>query len=145
MTVARAETMDGHGPAAEPESLPRVMELGVGALVLVVASGIYLAAQARRHPSLVPPIVLLSVAAVLVLLAAGQLARVRRFAWSKFRMVFGWALLEYCVIGGMLVFVFVRDHTPGSILGLFIAALVLFAADIPMMFGFSVARYQPAG
>jgi hypothetical protein len=68
---------------------------------------------------------------------------VERFAWPRFRTVFGWALLEYAVIAGMLVFIFVHDHTPGGTLALFIVALGIFALDIPMMFAFSVARFQP--
>jgi drug/metabolite transporter (DMT)-like permease len=143
MTGAPAEAAHAHGPTAGERPLPRVAELGVSALVLVIAAGIYLASLAQRHPSMVPPIVLLAVAAVVVAVTAVLLARVREFAWRKFRLVFGWALLEYAVIAGMLVFVFVRDHTPGGTLALFICALVIFAVDIPMMFGFSVARYQP--
>ncbi len=123
--------------------LPPVTQLGVSALVLVVAAGIYLAAEAERHPSLVLPIVLLAVAAALVLTAAMLLARVRDFAWGKFRMVFGWAFLEYLVIAGMLMYIFVRDGTPGGTLALFVVGLVIFAVDIPTVFAFSVARYQP--
>lgn len=137
-------------PAAAPVStddverpLPPVVPLGVSALVLVVATGIYLAAQAERHPSLVPPIVGLASAGALVLAAVVLLARVPAFAWAKFRLVFGWAFLEYLVIAGMLMYVFVRDGTPGGTLALFVVALVIFAVDIPMVFAFSVARYQP--
>jgi hypothetical protein len=128
----------------EPK-LPPVAEMGIAALVFTVGSGIYLAAEAQRHASLVPAIVGLILSGALVIAAAALLARTREFAWGKFRMVFGWALLEYAVIAGMLVFVFVRDHLAGSTLTLFVVALVIFAADIPMMFAFSVARFQPAG
>lgn len=128
----------------EERTLPPVVQLGVSALALVVISGIYLAAEAERNPSLVLPIVLLAVAAALVLTAAVLLARVRDFAWGKFRMVFGWAFLEYLVIAGMLMYIFVRDGTPGGTLALFVVGLVIFAVDIPMVFAFSVARYQPA-
>jgi hypothetical protein len=147
MTAARTGAVGASGPVGTDEAderrLPPIIELGIGVLVLVVGSGIYLAAQAQRHPSLVPAIGALVVAGVVVLVAAGLLARTREFAWGKFRMVFGWAMLEYAVIAGMLVFIFVRDHTPGGTLALFIVALAVFAIDIPMMFGFSVARYQP--
>jgi hypothetical protein len=144
--VSAAGVVPADGPGAPDDTdrpLPPVMQLGMAALVLVVASGIYLAAEAERHPSLVPPIVGLAVAAVLVLTAAVLLARVREFAWGKFRMVFGWAFLEYLVIAGMLMYVFVRDATPGGTLALFVVGLAIFALDIPMMFAFSVARYQP--
>ena len=83
-------------------------------------------------------------AGVLIVVAAVLLARVRAFAWAKFRMVCGWALLEYAVFAGILVYVFTLDHIPTSTFTLLVASLVLFAVDIPMMFGFAVARYQPA-
>jgi hypothetical protein len=140
-----AQTAPPGAPADEDEerTLPPVVQLGVSALALVVVAGIYLAAEAARNPSLVLPIVLLAVAAALVLTAAVLLARVRDFAWGKFRMVFGWAFLEYLVIAGMLMYIFVRDGTPGGTLALFVVGLVIFAVDIPMVFAFSVARYQP--
>ena len=62
---------------------------------------------------------------------------------AQFWRVSGWALLEYPVIAGVLVYIFVRDDTPGGTLAIFVASLVIFAVDIPMMFGFAVARYQP--
>lgn len=148
MTTAGAVTAGepgGHGAPGDgtDRPLPPVTQLGVAALVLVVAAGIYLAAGAGRDPSLVPAIVLVAAAGVLVLLAVVLLARVREFAWAKFRMVYGWALLEYAVIAGLLMYVFVRDGTPGGTLALFVVTLVVFAVDIPMVFAFSVARYQP--
>lgn len=146
MSAARAAQAGPPGaPLDEDEerTLPPVVQLGVSALALVVITGIYLAAEAERNPSLVLPIVLLTVAAALVLTAAVLLARVRDFAWGKFRMVFGWAFLEYLVIAGILMYIFVRDGTPGGTLALFVVGLVIFAIDIPMVFAFSVARYQP--
>jgi hypothetical protein len=146
--VSGARTTQAGPPGAPPDedeerTLPPVVQLGVSALALVVITGVYLAAEAERNPSLVLPIVLLAVAAALVLTAAVLLARVRDFAWGKFRMVFGWAFLEYLVIAGMLMYIFVRDGTPGGTLALFVVGLVIFAIDIPMVFAFSVARYQP--
>lgn len=122
--------------------LPPIPQLGIGALVLTVASGIYLAALAQRHPNLLPPSLLLAGAAAAILSAAALLLRVQVWNWPKFKKVFGWALLEYSVIAGMLVYVFLLDHMPSSTLTLFLIALVIFALDIPMMFGFSVARFQ---
>jgi hypothetical protein len=125
-------------------ALPPVAQLGITALILVVASGIYLAAGAGRRLNVVPAVVALSLAVLVVAAAAILLGRVKQFAWSKFRMVCGWALLEYAVIAGILVYVFSLDHIPTSTLTLLILSLVIFAVDIPMMFGFAVARYQPA-
>jgi len=128
---------------AEARTLPPVDKLGIAALGLVVATGIYLAAEAGRHSSLVPPIVALSLAGVVVIVSAVLLAQVKDFAWAKFRLVCGWALLEYAVFAGILVYVFTLDHIPTSTLALLVVSLVIFAVDIPMMFGFAVARYQP--
>lgn len=128
---------------SDAPALPPVDRLGIAALVLVVAAGIYLAATAGRHRSLVPPIVALALAGVVVIVTAVLLARVKEFAWAKFRLVCGWALLEYAVIAGILMYVFALDHIPTSTLVLLIVSLVLFAVDVPMMFGFAVARYQP--
>ena len=71
------------------------------------------------------------------------LSRIRAFAWPTFFRVFGWALLAYLVIAGILEFVFVYDHTPGGQLVLLSIMLALFAVDVPLLLAFSVARYQP--
>jgi len=126
----------------DERSLPPIGEMGIAALVLVVAAGIYLTAQTNSRPNLVPAVIALTLAGVVVAVAVVMLARVGEFAWGKFRMVFGWALLEYAVIAGMLVYVFILDQVPSATLTVLIAALALFAVDIPMMFGFAVARYQ---
>ena len=50
----------------------------------------------------------------------------------------------YIVIGGMIEYVFVRNHTRGEELALLTWGLVLFIVDVPLILGFSVARYQRA-
>lgn len=56
-----------------------------------------------------------------------------------------WALLAYVVIAGILVFVFVYDHTRGSTLAVLILTLVVFALDVPTIMAFTVARYDQTG
>ena len=41
------------------------------------------------------------------------------------------------------MFVFLRDDIPGDVMTFLIAMLVIFAVNIPLLFAFSVARYQP--
>ncbi|HVR05203.1 MAG TPA: hypothetical protein VMS02_04120 [Solirubrobacteraceae bacterium] len=125
--------------------LPPVQQLAATTLALIVAGGIYLAAHLPRHPPLGPAIGLLALAAVLLVVNALALSRVRDFAWDKFRLVAGWALLAYVVIAGMLEYVFVYDGTRGDTLVVLSLMLVVFALDIPLLLGFSVARFQPAG
>lgn len=123
--------------------LPPVAEVAVVTLALIVVGGVYTASHLPRHVPLGPAIGLLAAA---VLLLAGNviaLARVRDFAWDKFRLVAGWALAAYLVIAGMLAYVFVLDHTRGAQLAVLLGMLAVFAVDIPLLLGFSVARYQP--
>jgi hypothetical protein len=51
--------------------------------------------------------------------------------------------VAYAVIAGMLEYVFLRDGTRGSQLVLVTLMLMAYAITIPMLFAFSVARYQP--
>ena len=133
-------------PSAESDStarLPPVTQVAMASLALVIVGGVYLAAHAPQPTSLIPAIVLAVASGALVVANAISLARIRSFAWSTFAMVGGWTLLVYFVIAGMLEYVFVRDHTPGSELALFTVMLVIFALNVPTLLAFSVARYQP--
>jgi hypothetical protein len=122
---------------------PPVMPIAISTLVLIVAGGIVVAAQYGRPPKLTVPVVLLGLAALLLVVNAVLVVRIREFARPVFHRVLGWALLAYVVIAGILEFVFVFDHTPGRELSLFTGMLVLFALDVPLMLAFSVARWQP--
>jgi hypothetical protein len=119
-----------------------VAEVAIGVIILIVAGGIYLAAQVPRPAPLWPAVALLIGAAALLAVNVVTLIRVRAFAWNTFFLVGGWALAAYAVIAGMLEYVFVLDHTPGNQLLLITLMLIVFAVDIPMLLAFSVARYQ---
>jgi hypothetical protein len=123
--------------------LPPVARLATATLALVVIGGIYMAAQIDRSVTLAPPLVLAIVAGMVLLVNVVLLSRIREFAWDTFFRVFGWTLLVYLTIAGILEYVFVYDHTPGRQLALFSAMLFIFAIDVPLLLGFSVARYQP--
>ncbi len=123
--------------------LPPVMPIAISTLVLVVAGGIVVAAQYGRPPKLTVPVILLGLAAVLLIVNAVLVLRIKEFARPVFRRVLGWALLAYGVIAGILEFVFAFDHTPAREFTLFTGLLVLFALDVPLMLSYSVARWQP--
>jgi hypothetical protein len=123
--------------------LPPVMPIAISTLILIVAGGIVVAAQYGRPPKLIVPLILLGLAAVLLVVNAVLVFRIKEFARPVFHRVLGWALLAYVVIAGILEFVFVFDHTPGRELALFTGMLVLFALDVPLMLAYSVARWQP--
>jgi hypothetical protein len=130
-------------PAAA-RRLPPVDVVAVTSMALVIITGIYLAAHLPRTAPLGLPVGLLTAAWALLLGDMAVLSRLRPFAWTVFRRVAGWALLAYAVIAGLLELVFLLDHTRGAMLVMLTLSLVVFAIDIPLLFGFSVARYQPA-
>jgi peptidoglycan/LPS O-acetylase OafA/YrhL len=128
-------------PPARP--LPPVQPIAVATLVLVVIGGIYLAAHIPQPTPLGPAIGLLVAASTLLVSNLVLLARVREFAWDRFRLVAGWTLLVYLVVAGMLEYVFVYDHTPGGVLAVLTLMLAVFAVNVPLTIAFTVARYQP--
>jgi hypothetical protein len=147
MSTATETTPPGGGGPDEADlrqaDLPPVVRMGVLTLALIVAGGVLMAAQYGKAHSLTIPIILAAAGGVVLVLNVFLLARVKAFAWTVFFRVFGWALLAYLVIAGILEFVFIFDHTPAHQLALFSALLFLFAVDVPLILAFSVARWQP--
>lgn len=121
--------------------LPPVAEIAVAAMALIIIGGITLASRLPRPAPLPLLVALLAAAAVLVLADVVLLARLREFAWPVFFQVAKWSLLAYAVMYGVLEFTFVYDHVAGSTLVVLTLMLVVIAVDVPMLFGFSVARY----
>jgi hypothetical protein len=111
-------------------------------MVLVIVGTIYLAANIGSDPSLVVPVLLDAVAAVLLLAAGITAGSIDNFARRTFHVVARWALVGYLVIAGMIEFVFIRDSTPGSQLATLTAGLVIFVLSVTLILAFSVARYQ---
>jgi hypothetical protein len=137
--------MEAHGgPGAPERDLPPIQQIGVAVLALIVIGGIYTAAHLPRHVPQGPTIALLSAAVVLLAVNVSLLARIDGFAWSAFRLVGGWVLVAYLIIAGMLEYVFIYDHTRGTQLLILSLMLAVFAVDIPILLGFSVARFQDA-
>ena len=133
--------MEAH-PPVEERRLPPIQQIAVAVLVLIVIGGIYTASHLPRHVPQGPTIGLLVAAVVLLAVNVSLLARIEGFAWGAFRLVSGWVFLAYLVIAGMLEYVFIYDHTRGSQLVILSLMLAVFAVDIPILLGFSVARFQ---
>jgi hypothetical protein len=123
-------------------SLPPIQQVSVAILALIVAGGVYTADHLPRHVPQGPTITLLAAAAVLLVVNVVMLARIEHFAWSAFRLVAGWVLAAYLVIAGMLEYVFIFDDTSGTQLVILTLMLVVFAVNVPLLLGFSVARFQ---
>ena len=142
--MAAAEEQPATGARRVPADgpLPPIQLLSVATMVLIVIGGIYTAAHLPRHVPQGPTVGLLCAAAVLLAVNVGLLARIENFAWHTFRLVAGWVLAAYVVIAGMLEYVFVYDGTSGSQLVILTLMLLVFAVNIPLLLGFSVARFQ---
>jgi hypothetical protein len=120
---------------------PPVTQLGMTSLALIVAGGIYLASHLPRQVSLGPAVALLAAS---VLLLAGNLvalSRVRGFAWERFLAVAKWSFVAYVVIAGMIEYSFLQNHLRGGPLVVLTLSLVVFAVHVPVLMGFTVARY----
>lgn len=121
--------------------LPPVTQLGMASLALIVAGGIYLSAHLPQHVPLGPAVALLAASVLLLVGNVIALSRVRDFAWERFFTVGKWSLLAYVVIAGMIEYAFLQDHIRGGTLVVLTLSLVVFAVHVPMLVGFTVARY----
>jgi uncharacterized membrane protein AbrB (regulator of aidB expression) len=124
--------------------LPPVTELGMASLALIVAGGIYLSSHLPQHVPLAPAVALLAASAALLFINMVLLARVTWFHWERFFQVARWSLLAYAIIAGMILYAFLQDHVSGGPLVVLTLSLVVFAVHVPMLVGFTVARfYEP--
>ena len=126
-----------------PSRLPPVTQLGVLSMALIVAGGISIAARLPGHVPLGPPAALLAASALVLVGNLIALSRTPDFNWEAFFAVARWALLAYCVIAAMLEYVFVKDGTRGGVLVVLTLSLLVYAVHVPLLIGFTVARYQP--
>jgi len=122
--------------------LPPVTQLGAASLAFVATGVIYVAAYLPKRAPLGIAIACLAVAAALLLANAVLLSRAPGFAWWRFFQVVRWGLLAYVIVGGMLEYTFLYDHTHGAVLAVMTCMLVLFVVNVPLLLAFTVARYQ---
>jgi membrane protein YdbS with pleckstrin-like domain len=122
--------------------LPPVTEVAMASLALIVAGGIYLSSHIPRHVPLAPAVILLALSAFLLVGNTVALARVKDFPWQRFFEVAKWSLLAYVVIAGLIEYAFLRKHLRGGALIVLTLSLVVFAVHVPMLVGFTVARFD---
>ena len=123
------------------QKLPPVTELGVLSMALIVAGGISIASRLPGHVPLTLPILLLAASALVMVANVAALTRVDRFNWGAFFDVAKWALLAYAITAGMIEYAFVRNNLTGGPLVVLTLSLVVYAVHVPMLIGFTVARY----
>jgi hypothetical protein len=125
----------------EERRYPPVTQLGMASLALIVAGGIYLSSHIPNHVPLGPAVALLAASALLLAGNLVALSRVRGFAWSRFLEVAKWSLLAYAIIAGLIEYTFLQNHLSGGPLVVLSLSLAVFAVHVPMLIGFTVARY----
>jgi hypothetical protein len=126
------------------QRLPPVTQLGMASLALIVAGGIYLSAHLPQRVPLAPAVILLALSAALLVGNLLALSRVDGFNWERFGQVARWALLAYAITAGLILYAFVRNHLSGGPLVVLTLSLVVYAVHVPMLIGFTVARYDRA-
>ena len=152
MTAASgAAPPDGARPGDEGMTVPAarrryppIAPLALTALGLAVIGGIVMASYVPRRPPLGLPLALAILSVLALVAASGLLMRLSEFAWERFRLVFGWALLAYVISAGMIAFAFLKDHATGAPLAIVLVMLAVFALDVPVIIAFTVARYSSA-
>jgi hypothetical protein len=130
-------------PPLDDDALPPVTQVAIASMALIVAGGIWIASHLPHHVPLGPAVVLLAASAALVVVNVVSLLRVPGFNWAAFFLVARWAGLAYAITAGILLWVFVKDGTSGGQLVVLTLSLVIYAIHVPLLIGFTVARYQP--
>jgi hypothetical protein len=114
----------------------------MASLSLIVIGGIYLSAHLPKHVPLGPAVALLAASALLLAVNVILLSRVPDFDWDRFFQVARWSMLAYVVIAGVILYAFLQDHVRGGTLVVLTLSLAVFAVHVPMLVGFTVARYS---
>jgi hypothetical protein len=125
------------------QRLPPVTEVGIVSMALIVSGGIYIASHLPQQVPLGPAFALLALSALLLIGNLVALSRVPGFNWASFFLVAKWAALAYGITAGMLAFIFIHDGVRGGELAVLMLSLVVYAVHVPLLIGFTVARYQP--
>ena len=123
------------------EKLPPITQIAVVSFALVIASGIWIASHLPKHVPIGPSVVLLALSALLIVANVVLLSRVPGLEWDRFFGVAKWSFLAYAIISGLLEFVFLHDGTRGGELVVLTLSLIIFAVHVPLLIGYTVARY----
>ena len=129
-------------PYAGDKRVSPIVACMVGTIVsCIIALGIIIAHIPEPAP-LWGSILWVGIGAVLTAASIIQIARKKPFARKPFFKVAKWAFLYILVLSGMGEYIIVFDGTRGEALVVMTIALVLFLFNIPMLWGFSVARHE---
>jgi len=134
--------MDNHEPYQGDTTRSPIRLFAIGSLVCAIVSAGILAAYAPRPAPLGPSEGFLIGSAVLLVACVAGLLRRRNFAWNRFFTVAKFVVLMTVVVSAMLEYVFIFDGMRGGALAIMSIVLAITAIDIPILWGFAVARHE---
>ena len=127
--------------AGDTKSSPVVACITGSVISCILSAGIVVS----RIPGPIPiwgSVMWLCIAAVLTVVSAVLIWRRKPFARKLFLKVAKWVFLYILVLSGMGEYVIVFDGTRGDPLVVMTLTVLLFLVNIPMLWGFSVARHE---
>ena len=137
------DTKHSPQPYAGDTKISLIVGCMVGTIVAcILALGIVIAYMPEPAP-LWGPFMWAGIGAVLTVASVIQIALKKRFNRKLFFKVAKWAFLYILVLSGMGEYIVVYDGTRGVTLVIMTITLLLFLFNIPMLWGFSVARHEP--
>ena len=127
--------------AGDTKSSPVIATI-IGTIIsCIMAAGIIIA-YIPEQPPIWGSIMWLGIAGALTLTSIVLILRKKPFAWKVFFKVAKWVFLYILVLTGMGEYVIVFDGTRGETLVVMTIIILLFLINIPMLWGFSVARHE---
>jgi hypothetical protein len=138
------ETHETHEPYLGDTTHSPIRLFAMGSLVCAMLSAGIMAAYVPRPAPLGWSTGFLVASAVLLVAAVVGMLRRRNFAWSRFFSVAKYVVLMTVVISAMLEYVFVYDGMRGNPLVIMSVVLAITAIDVPILWGFAVARHETA-
>ena len=129
--------------AGDTKSSPIIASIIGTVISCILAAGIIIAHIPGPAP-MWGSVMWVCIAAVLTIATVILILRKKPFARKLFFKVAKWVFLYILVLSGMGEYVIVFDGTRGEPLVVMTIILLLFLVNIPMLWGFSVARHERA-
>lgn len=134
--------MNSHEPYQGDTTHSPIRFFAIGSLICAMLSAGIMAAYVPRPAPLGWSAGFLVASALLLLAAVVGMVLRHNFAWGRFFLVAKYVVLMTVVVSAMLEYVFVFDGMRGTALVIMTIVLAITAIDIPILWGFAVARHE---
>ena len=129
-------------PYAEDRKSSPVIACIIGTVISCILAASFIIAHMPGPAPIWGSVIWVGIAAALTIVTIVLILRKRPFARKLFFTVAKWVFLYILVLTGMGEYVIVFDGTRGEPLVVMTIILLLFLVNIPMLWGFSVARHE---